>query len=759
MNPMTPRMKPSKHAASAFPMLRLFKSLGWLAAVLMTAQVAPGFSLLGPIANAGDAYQTDTLSYNLPGDIGAPKNLGEEYRLNTPQNYYACDSTFLDYFGSNGLWAVDQAFAAFNSLSNVSSYSADLSEFPLDSQRLNYTAQALRLLDLKSTVMSYIIEHMGLAESDRWTWALRARISTPVQCLFEYHVIQRNFDPITWEPTRYVNGARYTYYITDGCPVVQQADAVEVLVDPLTSQYSAVASWGLGEGGFYSTLTRDDMGGLRYLYRANNMNVEQPPAASLLYQTNLNPQLIYGSNLTLLAEQALTNDAPALAALYPGLLILGTTNYFVNTYITNITTYVTNFPWAPAGSSNIVYVTNLTPTVQTRYRHSFGNIEVVRFVNGQWTTIPVTDITTLQGTSLVQIRTITLTVPPWSPVPGTLVTNTETVTFYTNRVVGEFFILPTNSCALSIIAAQLTNVVVNTNIFYQNTNLVYTTNFDGSSNITSQVISQEWVDYFISHVFVINNVECVTNNAELRQGIEKVSYIRRDYDSLLGRFFVPITNDYSMTAMIRNQPVKQYFRRVVLAPDILIQAQDLDLLALVRSINFGASNLLSTLAGPGTIEPFSTLSLNKIGPTRVNIGFGGFEDETTAILTNFVWGSFDGSTNPPVVYPIGTSIRDLEDRIFIDVQPPASRLPNGRVGVDYGDFFEGLSVTGGQPPYTWSSVGPLPAGLYLSPYGDEDQRVGIYGTPVSAGLKQFVIRLTDAGGRYVDVPYTVLIVQ
>jgi len=756
---MTHPMKRLNHAASAFPMLRLFKFLGWLAAVMLTAPMAPGFSLLGPIGNAGDAYQTPTLSYGLPGDIGAPKNLGEEYRLNTPQNYYACDSSFLDYFGSNGLWAVDQAFAAFNSLSNVSSYSPDLSEFPLDAQRMNYTAQALRLLDLKSAVMSYIIEHMGLAEPDRWTWALRARISTPVQCLFEYHVIQRNFDPLTWEPTRYVNGARYTYNIVDLCPTADVADAVEVLVDPLTAQYTAVAAWGVGEGGFYSTLTRDDMGGLRYLYRTNNLNVEQPPAASLLYQTNLNPQLIYGSNLTLLAEQAMTNDAAALAALYPGIQIIGTTNYFVNTYITNVTSYVTNFPWAPVGSSNIVYVTNLTPTVETRYRHSFGNIEVVRFVNGQWTTMPVTDITTLRGTSLVQIRTITVTVPPWSPVPGTLVTNTDTVTFYTNRVVGEFFILPTNSCALSIIASQLTNVVVNTNIFFQNTNLVYTTNFDGSSNITSQVISQEWIDYFTSHVFVINNVECVTNNAELRQGIEKVSFIRRDYDSLLGRFFVPITNDYSMTAMIRNQPVKQYFRRVVLAPDILIQAEDLDLLAYVRSINFGASNLLSTLAGPGTIEPFSTLSVNKIGPTRVNIGFGGFEDETTAILTNFVWGSFDGSTNPPVVYPIGTSIKDLEERIFIDVQPPASRLPNGRVGVDYGDFFEGLSVTGGQPPYTWSSVGPLPAGLYLAPYGEEDQRLGIYGTPATPGLKQFVIRLTDAGGRYVDVPYTVLIVQ
>ena len=43
----------------------------------------------------------------------APKNIGEEYRRNTPVMYYTFDANFLDYFGSNGVAAVDSAFTHF----------------------------------------------------------------------------------------------------------------------------------------------------------------------------------------------------------------------------------------------------------------------------------------------------------------------------------------------------------------------------------------------------------------------------------------------------------------------------------------------------------------------------------------------------------------------------------------------------------------------------------------------------------------------
>jgi len=49
-------------------------------------------------------------------DIGAPMNLGEEYRWNIRTVTYGFDESFLNYFGQKGVDAVNQAFAIFNGL-------------------------------------------------------------------------------------------------------------------------------------------------------------------------------------------------------------------------------------------------------------------------------------------------------------------------------------------------------------------------------------------------------------------------------------------------------------------------------------------------------------------------------------------------------------------------------------------------------------------------------------------------------------------
>src|SRR5476651_165915 len=141
------------------PMIKRFFSMMLLAAGLQSGW---GFSLLGPTGNglpgAGDTWQTATIGYNLAyldessiftpggpvflGDVGGPKNIGEEYRRNVATLYYTCDANFLGFFGSNGVAAVDGAFAIMNSLTNVNSYSSDLSEFPLASQQFNFQAQS-----------------------------------------------------------------------------------------------------------------------------------------------------------------------------------------------------------------------------------------------------------------------------------------------------------------------------------------------------------------------------------------------------------------------------------------------------------------------------------------------------------------------------------------------------------------------------------------------------------------------------------------
>ena len=160
----------------------------------------------------------------------------------------------------------------------------------------------------------------------------------------------------------------------------------------------------------------------------------------------------------------------------------------------------------------------------------------------------------------------------------------------------------------------------------------------------------------------------------LRQGTDKISFIRKDYDSLLGEFYEPFTNRYQLVAVTNNRPQVQQFERVVRQPDILFAADDLVVnpgtfpIAVpftTRSINFGTNGTATVVAGPGTINPSVTFTFNKVGPVFDNFN-PFFITEGTAQLI-FLWGSFDGSTNAPIVYPNGTSIMNLENAVL---RPP-----------------------------------------------------------------------------------------
>src|SRR4051812_38515796 len=116
-------------------MLYLLKRSWWVFILLLGIQSGWAFSLLGPFpatTTDPDGYQQVIIGYNIGGDIGAPKNIGEEYRWNLPVVYYAFDDNFLNYFGSNGVTAVEKGVAFFNNLTNYSTYSPALNEFPLE---------------------------------------------------------------------------------------------------------------------------------------------------------------------------------------------------------------------------------------------------------------------------------------------------------------------------------------------------------------------------------------------------------------------------------------------------------------------------------------------------------------------------------------------------------------------------------------------------------------------------------------------------
>jgi hypothetical protein len=287
-------------------MMRLTKGILWIGLLLVTTCSTWAFSLLGPFKNdangfvdpwqgAGYGGQPQGLGYELAGDLGGPMFTIEGYRWNIPVVTYAFDFSFYRYFGQDGINAVEQAIGMLNALPRASRMSESLAEYSLDTKSENATAASLGLLDLKSLTLSMLLEQLGLASPERFVWGLRGRVEG--NGFTNYTTIQMNYDPVTIQPSRYVNGVLYNYQIFDDLGPVggEWASAVEwYQLDPLYQPYSSVASGfgtgdfelgdqpstvasvfsGLQGGQYFSGLTRDDVGAIRFLLSPNNMVFE-----------------------------------------------------------------------------------------------------------------------------------------------------------------------------------------------------------------------------------------------------------------------------------------------------------------------------------------------------------------------------------------------------------------------------------------------------------------------------------------------------
>jgi streptogramin lyase len=95
---------------------------------------------------------------------------------------------------------------------------------------------------------------------------------------------------------------------------------------------------------------------------------------------------------------------------------------------------------------------------------------------------------------------------------------------------------------------------------------------------------------------------------------------------------------------------------------------------------------------------------------------------------------------------------------------PAPRIPStsltpGKVGQAYS---QGVSVSGGTPPYTWlETAGALPAGLSLDPAscttGSPATTCLIVGTPSVYGTSNFTLKVADASGASASAQFTLTI--
>jgi len=211
-----------------------------------------------------------------PALIGGPMLLGNGYRWNVPVVTYGFDQSFINYFGTNGVAAVTSAINLLNTLPPASQLVP--ANYPLDSQDINYAATSLTLADLKSTTLFLLLEHLGLAAPDQYAFNIREL--TINNGVVDAVVVQRNYDPVTHQPSAYVNGNLLAYdpvYFIQNGTAHGGLDIYPVSSSGLPDSTVADGLLSLGFGHFYSGLTADDVGGLAYLYSPNNINFEFLP--------------------------------------------------------------------------------------------------------------------------------------------------------------------------------------------------------------------------------------------------------------------------------------------------------------------------------------------------------------------------------------------------------------------------------------------------------------------------------------------------
>ena len=431
----------------------------------------------------------------------------------------------------------------------------------------------------------------------------------------------------------------------------------------------------------------------------------------------------------LVATNTVGATNPAGVVLLPGQQYVGTTYSVGTNYIYSL---------RPGYCEPALYfATNYTTNVAPRYSYYFGSI----VTNSYYTNSPVVVLTT-------NLAILT------NGLVGTL-TNIVTTNITYTGVSGDFYIPNPAWCAYSVLSTQLQTTVYFTNTFSA-------TNLPGVVGLGQQ-FKQYTVSDYTNNILVVQPSLCsqgtpVTN---LRQGVGRVQFIRANYDSLLGQFFQALTNTYTMTVISNGQPVVEYYQRVVTKPDFLFQAADLTTPpnypdSTVTTPNFDQSAIQGGLAGPGAIIPGTTIVFNENENNLYLNGSQNLYGYSTNNLLNQdtqssvgAWGSFDASTNYPVVYPSGTSIANLMNQLVIQVTPSA--MPDGTNGVAYSVTF---TATGGQPPYTWAApnFSTLVPGLVFSP-----NTATVSGTPIGAGTFNFTLQLTDSANRLVNFNYPITI--
>lgn len=160
----------------------------------------------------------------------------------------------------------------------------------------------------------------------------------------------------------------------------------------------------------------------------------------------------------------------------------------------------------------------------------------------------------------------------------------------------------------------------------------------------------------------------------LRPGVGKYKFVQIGYDSILGASTRPYLVTWLDRYVTNNTTRVQAVARQVTVPDVLFAAGDLGVIdyvpILAREtadgyIDNSALNRVggvqdSGLVGPGIITSGKQITFSKLGRYYLNRG------ATTEADGFFFggWGSFDGSTNAPVIFPTGASLKEIEKLVL-----------------------------------------------------------------------------------------------
>ncbi len=162
-------------------------------------------------------------------------------------------------------------------------------------------------------------------------------------------------------------------------------------------------------------------------------------------------------------------------------------------------------------------------------------------------------------------------------------------------------------------------------------------------------------------------------NGAWRAGVDKITFVPQPVDSQSGAFLS--TTNYYTDSYITNGILKQQqLKRIIPQPDFLFSVGDVTSgipevppffkrTGTTNWLNNATANGNTNGAGPGVIAPPVQIVFNKLGRLLAS---DSYTTEDQVLDYSQFWGSFDGSTNASVVYPIPqTGTKQLTVRMWL----------------------------------------------------------------------------------------------